>query len=874
MKKILAQIKYTLEGTFPNLFSRIAIIAVIILPLVYAALYLWAFWDPYSNIQNLPVAFVTEDEGYIKDASFRNLGTELENDLKTNTDLKWCFVSLDEAKAGLQSKEFYSYIYIPKDFSKTIFTVDNNHPEKAKLTLITREASSVISARIVKVAAQEVTDKLDHKISEEYIKNIFVDSRSDTENVKKAVDGAQKLSDGLVDAKKGSQDLKNGLVDASKGGSDLQNGLQSAYKGGSDLTTGISTAYKGTGTLKDGLKTLSDGMGTFNSNFSSAISGAEQVQAGLHTLLTKLQSGSSGSTAGSPQDLINGLTLFKSKLQSSFGTSSTPGLPEQLGQAALGVSSASSGVSGVITAMNGTLSQLQLDINNGADPAQLTADYQALDAEKNKLNGVPTGLNIISGQLSGASSAMKVARDGDGTSTNPGMYNSLNSLINGATVLAQSIAGLQTQLIGTPANPGVAQLVAGQDTLVGGLQQLYSASQQLQSGADTAYTGSSDLYNGLYSLDDGSRKLVDGIWKLNDGSQKLESGLTDLNNGSLKLVSGLNDAASGSQNLYQNLNDGYLKDKDKVAESKTDLEKPIMAEPVVLDEQKIDPVTTYGTGFAPYFVPLALWVGAMASFLIIPSFSNEEAHKRRWGNIFGNIMMRYVVLGVVGVLQAVILCTVLIKALGLQPTHPELFYGFTILLALLSFAIFQFLVYSFGLAGDFIGIVVLMLQLTSSAGSYPRETLPQFFVNIGPYLPMTYAVSAFRDIISGSQIDVTPIFTAYGIVIAILLLLTTTTKWAFSRKTIDIAAQTPVIQAKIKQRSTFHLERLKQYRIAALRLSQSFKESVGHGINRGISRINEAKFTPRRQSRLINIARNSQYLRKIKDWNNLQKRRK
>ncbi|MCE1254812.1 MAG: hypothetical protein LWX83_14855, partial [Anaerolineae bacterium] len=105
------------------------------------------------------------------------------------------------------------------------------------------------------------------------------------------------------------------------------------------------------------------------------------------------------------------------------------------------------------------------------------------------------------------------------------------------------------------------------------------------------------------------------------------------------------------------------------------------------------------------------------------------------------------------------------------------FYLFTILLALLSIAIFQFLTYLMGIAGDFIGVILLMMQLTSSGGSYPKETLPQFFIMISPYLPMTYAVSAFRDIISGNQINVGGVFYGFTLAICVLLLLTVTLKW-------------------------------------------------------------------------------------------------
>jgi len=178
------------------------------------------------------------------------------------------------------------------------------------------------------------------------------------------------------------------------------------------------------------------------------------------------------------------------------------------------------------------------------------------------------------------------------------------------------------------------------------------------------------------------------------------------------------------------------------------------------------------------------------------------------------------VLSLVGALQAVVLCTVLIRALGLQPLHVELYYV-TILLAMLSIAIFQFLVYLLGIAGDFIGVILLMLQLTSSAGSYPKETLPQFFINVSPYLPMTYAVSAFCDILSGHQVDMSSVFALSAAAIVLLVLLTSVFKWLFSRETVMIKQFRPARAGRLP--GILCLNPLGRLKISSLKLSQGFR---------------------------------------------------
>jgi hypothetical protein len=215
-----------------------------------------------------------------------------------------------------------------------------------------------------------------------------------------------------------------------------------------------------------------------------------------------------------------------------------------------------------------------------------------------------------------------------------------------------------------------------------------------------------------------------------------------------------------------------------------------------------------------------------------------------------------------------VLCSVLIKALGLQPAHPELFYLFTIVLAMLSIAIFQFLVYLFGIAGDFIGVVVLMLQLTSSGGSYPKETLPQFFQTIGPYLPMTYAVSAFRDIISGNQINVSGVFSLYGTAILTIVGLTALFKWILSRDPVIIKQPYQALE-KVSGRLTLRRNHaITHLKISTLKLSREFSQSARHEVKK----MRAARLVLRQQAGERVVARRTALAQKVSKWKRPQNR--
>lgn len=134
------------KHTFPW-FQTVSLIAVLILPLVYGFLYLWAFWDPYGALKRLPVAVVNLDEGGVKNSTPYNLGNRLTEKLRTNTSLEWHFVNQSEASEGLKKRSYYAMIVIPPNFSHNVLSADNETPQSAYIELTCREASNFMAAK-------------------------------------------------------------------------------------------------------------------------------------------------------------------------------------------------------------------------------------------------------------------------------------------------------------------------------------------------------------------------------------------------------------------------------------------------------------------------------------------------------------------------------------------------------------------------------------------------------------------------------------------------------------------------------------------------------------------------------------------------------
>lgn len=348
---------------------------------------------------------------------------------------------------------------------------------------------------------------------------------------------------------------------------------------------------------------------------------------------------------------------------------------------------------------------------------------------------------------------------------------------------------------------GLQQLADGSTNLYNGLDKLHDSVRDLQNGTELLYDNSQnlrdgvgkfkgtvpDLTNGINTLSDGTRDLSDGLFKINEGSktftdklgelnqkvpdiqdgvQQLNDGSTDLSDGLFKLLDGssklkdgiktlkdkMPDLKDGVGKLYDGiaelndkLRDGAEKLSNKLVVSSKDMGKYI-SDPVDLQDKPLFNVKTYGEGMAPYFVSLSLWVGALMMFFVI---TDKVDHKIKAKITPTSIVLeKYIIYSLIGSFQAILISAIVLK-IGLRPSNIHAYFAFNIFLSLVFVAILQNFIFLLGDAGRLLAIIVLLLQLTSSNGTFPGELLPKFFRTIGPYLPFTYSISAMREINSG-----------------------------------------------------------------------------------------------------------------------------
>jgi putative membrane protein len=144
---------------------------------------------------------------------------------------------------------------------------------------------------------------------------------------------------------------------------------------------------------------------------------------------------------------------------------------------------------------------------------------------------------------------------------------------------------------------------------------------------------------------------------------------------------------------------------------------------------------------------IALWVGALATYLVLPAFLEPARRHRRWAGAVAGLLMGTGI----GALQAVLMVAVLSLGVGIEVARlPELF-AFAILVAAAAAAVTQALVALLGMRGWFVALAFLVLQLSAAGAWFPVATAPSLFGTLHPLLPMTYALEGFRTLIGGGS---------------------------------------------------------------------------------------------------------------------------
>ncbi|MCC2494804.1 YhgE/Pip domain-containing protein [Bacillus cereus] len=833
----------------------IPIIAVLFVPILYAGMFLWAFWDPYKQLDDLPVAVVNLDKGAVFDGKPIEVGKGLVDNLKDNKSFKWEFVSEKEAKKGMEGRKYYMLVRIPDDFSSNATTLLKDNPKPLNLEYIPNESLNFLSSQIGGTAIEKIKTEVSSTLTKTYAEKMFDSIKDVSKGLADGAEGASKLHDGSSELHDGSSKVTDGLHTLQGKSGEMKDGVGKLFDGSGKVTAGLNTLNSktgemqiGIGKLVDGSGKVTDGLHVLNSNagIGKLVDGSGKVTAGLNTLNSKtgeLRDGSEKVTGGlnklvsksgdlktGTTDLSNGMgKLVEGRSQLEKGSQEIQkglqDLNSNVQKSAAGLGEMQSKVPSILNTVNEKIDGAGANINQlneltqstvgdaktaAQDVANLQKQIESLPKEyqeqlqpfitsavkstatvQQKAAGVAGGTNKLNEevkQLKGEihqttnglqnklpnPAGMKALAGGVEKLTNAqnefvskfqGFGEGLDNAKIGADKLkdgsVQLIDGVtQLQSGSGKVTDGLGQLSAGVNQLADGSSQVTGGLGTLSAGVNQLTDGSSQVTGGLGTLSVGANQMAGGVNQLADGSGQVTTGLGTLSTGSTQLIDGVNKLADGSGKVTDGLvkvNDGSGELAEKLGEGAvktgevkgTDKTYDMFASPVKVKTEKMAEVPNYGTGFTPYFLSLGLFVGALLLSIVYPLRDTVGVPKSG----FSWFISKFGVLLSVGIIQAIVADVILLFGLGVEVQSIPYFILFSIVTSLAFIALIQCLVTAFGDAGRFIAIITLIMQLTTSAGTFPLELIPKFLQPFNAWLPMTYSVSGLKAVVSSGDFD-------------------------------------------------------------------------------------------------------------------------
>lgn len=668
-------------ATFKNPKVFIPILVVLFIPVLYSGMFLTAFWDPYGKMNELPVAVVNEDQGAQYEGKELKVGEDLVAELKKSDDFQWKFVTREQAETGMKNNEYYMTIIIPDNFSSQATTLMDENPSPAQLIFEPNEGYNFLAAQIGGTAVKEIKSKVSAKVTEAYTETLFDQVEKISGGLSEAGDGASTLNEGAAKLDDGTKKLKENLAKLVAGTMKLEDGVAPLEKGTQSLYQGINEVKDGAGSLASGLKQLEAASQQLEAGAKQAHQGGTKLQAGLQSSLEGAKKLEAGLSASE-----QGSAQLQSGLEASVQGSE---------KVAAGANSVAQGLE--------QLAQANPELAKNAAVQQLIAASKQVAQGSEQLH-------------QGNQQLLKGSQD---------LHSAQQQLVQGGQQLT---AGQEQLLQGmTELNAGQEKLASGLEQFSGKLSEAAAGGKKLASGAGQLSAGAKQLLGGVEQLSGGVGTLADGSKQLDAGAGELKDGMDQLTEGSGELASKLTDAAEQTSGV-----------------KKTDALVNMYAQPIEINEQKVNEVPNYGTGFAPYFLSLGLFVGALISTLVVPVRGTSVAEASGWSRF----VSRTLTFAGMSLIQSLLASALVLYGLGLEVKSVPLFYLFAFVTSLCYMLIIQALVTWMENPGRFLAILMLIFQLTTSAGTFPLELIPNWMKAFNPILPMTYSVKGFKAVIS------------------------------------------------------------------------------------------------------------------------------
>ena len=689
MRNIIAILKRDLSRIRGSVVALIVAVGLVIVPTLYAWFNIAGSWDPYGNTGNLKVAVANSDNGYMSDLiPVRvNIGDTVVSALRENDQLDWRFVSESDAVEGVRSGEYYAAVVIPENFSSRMMTVFSSDAEHAEIVYYENQKANAIAPRVTDKAASTVRQQID----ETFAKTISDVGLATTSSLLEFMDGDQ------IAAYAGN--LSGTLAGAITTLRDAS--------GSVDEFAGLLQSSTG---LLDSTSDLLASAGTANKDAEALVSDAKTGLSGMHDALDAAVAAINQSLKDSAGDY----DAAAKAIDEAFGAADAHVslTVTQLRDASADVAKRASDMRDV----QDNILAVERDVEGSDLPEKLKAELvQKIDIVANTVGNVANQQELLAKHLSDAAASLETgAAD--------------------ARAKAQAV------------KDGIAEAKGS----IGGVKDSYNATLKQQISdlsdavADVARRGSDmadDLGATVTDLSHAASALSDDL----AGAHEVLAGA------SADLVSAADDLQRLKEGLDTAVTSGDLDRVRELIGSDPAALADALAAPVALDRQAVYHIKNYGSAMAPFYTTLSIWVAGIVLAAMLKA-NVDEADVKALGNprLHELYLGRYAFFALLAFAQATLVCAGDLLFFGIQCEHPFQF----MLVGWLAGFVFSNMIYtltvSFGDIGKAIAVVLLVMQVAGSGGTFPIEMTADFFQAVYPFLPFTHAINAMHAAMAGA----------------------------------------------------------------------------------------------------------------------------
>lgn len=666
MRNIWTVFKTDIRTLSKCFFACVVVVAIALLPSLYAWLNIYSNWDPYGNTGGISIAVASLDEGYTdEDGTYENKGDDVVADLREATSINWVIVDTEEeAKGGVESGDYYAAVVIDKQFSRNMFRMLTDWTGKPAITYYENAKKNAVATKITDTAVET----LKRSISENYLE-VVIDGIMEQSNLL----AADLTADDPEAAVKGVLYQAQDLLHAC---GRMMDAFEAA--GGSGVSESSAAALEAA--VASINKNLPDG--------SQLQQTAAEIQMRLNTALARVE---------------RALDRLNSAIENA---------PDQ--------------------------KETQQKLLDAADTMDKTADALETWAAGLEDSGTEAGKIQAEAARQTAAECRKTAK----------------------------------QLRALAESPDSADLLADCDALVKSIRTMVDkipvTSKALQKELDTVAGQVADTMEGMAALAGDAKAMKTALAETADA---VGDTMALLRPATEKLLTSLESTIDDLEGLTT---DEYMDTLVDILGGDPAVYGQYFPEMVQTSVNAVYPIANYGSAMTPFYTVLAIWVGGVILSSLI------KIHARTEGLIdpkpaelyFG----RYLFFFVLSQIQAAVIVTGDLYILKVQCLHPGMLYLTGALTAFTFSLLIYSLALSFGDVGKAIVVVIMVMQIAGSSGTFPIELLPAIYQKIYRFFPFPYAIDAMRECICGmygnyywQQIGFLLLFAAAALLIGLLV---------------------------------------------------------------------------------------------------------